>query len=181
MKKCLLLTLCMLLVMSTTVYGIDAAYTKSKVLVDGTPVEFEAYNINDSNYFKLRDIAMAFKGKDAEFSVGWNEYDNCIEIDRHGDYTPVGGELVKGDGTDKTASESVVRVLEPMGGGFWPQFTVYNINDNNYFKLRDLGVVLEFNVGWDEANDCVIIDTVNSFEFPIDYINSQEWSNPDNL
>jgi len=33
--------------------------TTSKVLVNGKIVEFEAYNINGYNYFKLRDLAQA--------------------------------------------------------------------------------------------------------------------------
>ncbi len=149
-----------------TVY---AYYTTSTVLVDGVPVEFEAYNINNNNYFKLRDIAMAFKGKDAEFSVFWSEADNSIIIDDWAEYEPVGGELAKGDGTDKTAIVSSASVLEPMDGGFWPQLTVYNINGNNYFKLRDLGFFMEFNVDWDAANSSVIINTVSDFIFPENY------------
>ena len=45
-------------------------------------------------------------------------------------------------------------------------FDAYSINNNNYFKLRDLGKYLEFNVDWDAATNCVIIDTVSDFVFP---------------
>ena len=34
----------------------------------------------------------------------------------------------------------------------------YNIKGNNYFKLRDLGDLLDFNVDWDEGTKQVIID-----------------------
>lgn len=36
--------------------------TKSSILVNGNLVEFEAYLIDGSNYFKLRDIAKIISG-----------------------------------------------------------------------------------------------------------------------
>ena len=35
-------------------------------------VQFEAYNINGSNYFKLRDVAYAMNGTSKQFDVRWN-------------------------------------------------------------------------------------------------------------
>ena len=37
--------------------------------------------------------------------------------------------------------------------------TGYNINGKNYFKLRDLGGALGFEVGWDEAARTVTVTT----------------------
>ncbi len=155
-----------------------AKYTDSRVMIDGKTVEFEAYNINDNNYFKLRDLAMALNGTKASFSVEWFEEDNSISIER-GDYTggvcaayvPVGGELQKGDGTDKMAYVSTQTVAAPMDGGTVRAYNngevvgwaAYNINNNNYFKLRDIGELFEFEVDWDGENNCVIIDTTKPY------------------
>jgi len=49
--------------------------TKSKVFVDGREIVFEAYNINGSNYFKLREIGAA-----VGFSVEWSSIDDSIYI-----------------------------------------------------------------------------------------------------
>lgn len=35
----------------------------------------------------------------------------------------------------------------------------YNINGNNYFKLRDLGELVGFNIEWDGANNRILINT----------------------
>lgn len=35
--------------------------------------------------------------------------------------------------------------------------TGYNINDNNYFKLRDVGQLVGFGVDWDETTRTVVI------------------------
>jgi len=43
-------------------------------------------------------------------------------------------------------------------------FDAYNINGYNYFKLKDLGKALDFNVWWDEAEQKVLIDTSKSYE-----------------
>ena len=37
--------------------------------------------------------------------------------------------------------------------------TGYNIANNNYFKLRDLGAALDFGVTWDNGTRTVAIDT----------------------
>ncbi len=149
--------------------AITAKYTDSTVMINGKAVEFEAYNINGNNYFKLRDLAMALNGTEASFSVEWSEADNSIVVERGSymggvseAYVPVGGELEKGDGKDKVAYVSEQQLLAPMDGGF-PGFTAYNINGNNYFKLRNIGELFEFEVDWDGANNCVIIDTTKPY------------------
>lgn len=137
-----------------------ATYTASKVIVNGVETEFEAYNINDNNYFKLRDVAMAINGTEKQFSVFWDGNKNAISLISRGAYTPVGGELAKGDGTSKASamtSSVVYKDEKPVN------FSAYNINDNNYFKLRDLGEAFNFDVSWDAANNCIIIDTSKGY------------------
>ena len=38
-------------------------------------------------------------------------------------------------------------------------FTAYTINSNNYFKLRDVGRAMNFDVTWNAAANAVYIDT----------------------
>lgn len=47
--------------------GIFAQRCTSPILLNGAPVEIEAYNINGHNHFKLRDI-----GKAVGFNVYWS-------------------------------------------------------------------------------------------------------------
>lgn len=39
----------------------------------------------------------------------------------------------------------------------------YNIADNNYFKLRDLGAAINFGVTWDGENDAIIINSSEGY------------------
>lgn len=140
-----------------------ATYTSSKVLVDGKEIKFEAYNINGNNYFKLRDIAYALSNSQKQgvfFNVKWDGERNMINLVSHEKYDAVGGELKEGDGTDKSFTISSSALLKD---GMKATLNAYNINGNNYFKLRDLGKLIGFNVGWDGANNCIIIDSTMSY------------------
>jgi hypothetical protein len=53
--------------------GVIANPSTHKLVVDGTPVAAEAYNINGNNYFKLRDIAAA-----VDFGIDWDADSSTI-------------------------------------------------------------------------------------------------------
>lgn len=139
-----------------------ATYTDSKVLVDGKEIKFEAYNINDNNYFKLRDIAYALTnyGSGVRFNVEWDGNKNMISLMSNADYAPVGGELAAGDGQNKAYEVSSSAILKDRAN---VKLNAFLINGNNYFKLRDLGKLFDFNVSWDGTNNCILIDTTMSY------------------
>ena len=134
--------------------------TSSTVLVNGKNIAFDAYNINGNNYFKLRDLAFVLSGTDKQFEVGWDDANNAISLTNGKAYTVVGGEMTgKGDGDKTTAPTGSKIYLD----GEEVQFTAYNIESNNYFKLRDIGAALNFGVDWDDANNTIIIDTSKGY------------------
>jgi hypothetical protein len=139
---------------------INANPTTSKVLVNGEAVEFDAYNINGNNYFKLRDLAQAVNNTDKNFEVTWDGANNAINLISNKPYTPVGGELAKGDGTAKVATPTTSKIYKD---GEEVSLTAYNINDNNYFKLRDIAKAFDIGVTWDGATNTVGIDTSISY------------------
>ena len=61
--------------------GVIANPTTSRVFVNGQEIRAEAYNIQGSNYFKLRDIAAA-----VDFSVEWDGAIDRILIDTNRGY-----------------------------------------------------------------------------------------------
>lgn len=134
--------------------------TTSKVLVDGVEVAFEAYNIGGNNYFKLRDVAAAITASEKAFDVTWDGENKVIDLLSGKPYTPVGGELNPGDGKDKTARVCNAEVCK-NGEYIYPK--AFFIGGNNYFKLRDLGELFDFDVSWDGANNCITVDTASSY------------------
>ena len=139
---------------------ITALCTQSKIYINGVETAFDAYNINDNNYFKLRDVAKAISGTEKQFDVSWDEENKSVNLISNTAYTEVGGEMVLGDGSDKTALPGVAGVYVD---GEWVELTAYNIEDNNYFMLRDIGSTFDFNVYWDAETNSVIVDTADSY------------------
>jgi len=138
-----------------------AVLTKSTVTVNGTAVSFEAYNIDGSNYLKLRDIAKALGGTAKQFEVGWDGANNAISLTTGKVYTAVGGELTKSGGSSsKAASISSSGVYV---NGTATSLTAYNIDGNNYFKLRDVAAAIDFGVAWNAPTSTIGIDTSTGY------------------
>ena len=117
----------------------QATPTNSAVYVNNKNVVFDAYVINNNNYFKLRDLAYILSGTEKQFDVSWDSTNNAIYLTSGKAYTKVGGEMV-GNGTGSKTPLSAVAVLYIDGDE--TSFTAYNIDGNNYFKLRDIGAAL---------------------------------------
>ena len=137
-----------------------AVPTASTVLVDGTSIAFEAYNIKGSNYFKLRDLAQAVNNTEKSFEVTWDGAKNAINLISNKAYTPAGGELAKGDGKAKAATLSTSEIYKD---GKKISLAAYTINGNNYFKLRDIAKAFDIGVTWDGGTNTVGIDTSISY------------------
>ena len=134
------------------------------VYIDGNKYNAVAYNIDDSNYFKLRDIAEMLNGTIKTFDIKYDASTNSIDMLSYFDYTSVGGELTAGDGETRTAvSSSAFLTLD----GVPIQATCYNIDGNNYFKLRDITDVLDCRVDWEEKNQTIwIIPGMTAYDDP---------------
>ena len=138
--------------------GLVAKPTAAAVYVDGIEITFDAYNINDNNYFKLRDIAFVLNWSEKQFSVGWDAANDAITLTSGELYTPAGGELSGKSSSVKTATPTTSRIfLDGREVGF----TAYRIDNYNYFKLRDVGEALDFNVSW--RNGSIWVDTEQSY------------------
>jgi hypothetical protein len=118
-----------------------ASPSPQKVFVNGKEVEFDAYAINDNNYFKLRDIAYVLNGTEKQFEIAWDGENNAISLTSGKPYTEVGGEM-KGKGAgSKTATQTTSKIYLD---GEKLNLTAYTIDGNNYFKLSDIGQAFDF-------------------------------------
>lgn len=137
-----------------------AAPATSKVVVNGTDTSFDAYTIDQNNYFKLRDLATVLSGTEKQFEVTWDSDNNAIYLVSNKAYTPVGGEMAKSDSTSKTAQANTSAIYL---NGESIALTAYTINGTNYFKLRDIGKTFDFDVTWDGTNNTIVIDTSKGY------------------
>ena len=64
------------------VESLKATLSTNRILVDGQEVRLTAYNINGSNYVRLRDI-----GKAVGFEVYWDSENGCVQVESGKPYT----------------------------------------------------------------------------------------------
>lgn len=140
----------------TSAGAVDAKPTSHSVYVDGKQVNCAAYAINGNNYFKLRDLAAMVNGTEKQFEVTWNENQKAINLLSNKPYTTVGGEMgaVPAGAKDAKVTSSVI-----YKDGKKENYAAYNINENNYFKLRDIAEAFNIGVKWDAANQRVDVLT----------------------
>ena len=143
--------------------ALAAKPTYSRVMVNNKNIHFDAYNINDNNYFKLRDLAYVLNGTEKQFEVLWNNEIKAIELFTTEPYSKVGGEMIMGDGKIKNA---VINKSEIYINSKEETFLAYTINDNNYFKLRDIGKAFDIGVDWDGANNTILVNTAKGYTEP---------------
>lgn len=119
------------------------------VYVGSTRVYPTGYNINDNNYFKLRDV-----GKLAGFGVDWNEDTRTVEIST----TRTAPELTGITDTAVTGATAKPTDQRITVDGKEVSMTAYKIKGNNYVKLRDIGKTINFGVFFNMATKAVSID-----------------------
>ncbi len=141
-----------------------AVATTQTVEVDGRAVTFETYALLDANgfqtnYAKLRDVAYVLNGTAAQFAVDWSSEDG-VAIATGQRYTADGSEMstpYSGDRRCQVLDETTavdganqaiaaIRLFDDGGNGY------------TYYKLRDLGSCLGFQVDWTRERG-VFIDT----------------------
>lgn len=138
------------------VNSISATRSIANMLVNGERVAVTGYTVNDSNYFKVRDIAMLLRNTPSKFNVSWDGNLNAIMIDTHSDYIAIGGELSSEIEQDMNVVENNTPIYVD---GRRTAITAYNINGSSYFKIRDIADAAGFEIQWDGASQTINIIT----------------------
>lgn len=124
-----------------------AAPSRAKVIVDGKEIAFDAFLIEGSNYFKLRDLAMAMREGSKPFGVTWDSNTSSIVLSPNQIYQAIGGELAPAD--NGSAQRYVPNAQKIFLNGKEVKLAAYMINGYNYFKLREVAAQFDFGVTWD--------------------------------
>lgn len=129
-----------------------ARMNRQSIEIDGRAVTFQTYALVDAsggvtNYVRLRDIAYVLNGTAAQFGVAW---DGNVVIEPMSAYAANGSELQTPFSGDRAYAASSAATM--IYGAAVP-FTAITLTDDagggyTYYKLRDLGKVLDFNVSW---------------------------------
>lgn len=128
--------------------------TTVKVSLNGQKTELQAYSIGDENYVRVRDAALLLGGCEWDYSVGWSEERQQVELSSRQQYAAIGTE----NKALAAGKRTVQSVIEPtIVDGQSHMIAAFNIDDCNYYRLRSLASVCGFDVDWDEATQTVNI------------------------
>lgn len=137
-------------------WGKVASPSTAKVMVNGTPVNFGAYEIDGFNYFKLTDMSYALTNTPRQFLVSWDAVNSAINMATGFPHNYLGTELQGNSGKQETAVEFVSPVYK---NGEKMNVTVYTIDGSSYFQLDSLKGILGLTVGWDGNTSTITITT----------------------
>ncbi len=151
----LLLALCLLLgVPALAAESPKVQVSPQNLMADGQSIRCEKYNIDGSNYFKLRDMAMLLRGTPAAFSISFDTESKAVYVEKGGEYEPVGTELITGE--DRSDS-CVPRVWTLFVDGKKVEVSTFNIGGSNFYKLRDMGSAVGFAVDYNAESNTSFI------------------------
>ena len=127
----------------------------ANLVINGTEKPLTAYLIDDYHYFKLRDVAFLLNGTEKQFGVLWDAATGTGVLTSGPAYESVGGELASvADSRLYIRSNTKIIINEVLCA-----FEIYLIDDNNYFRLRDLAELFNFSAVWIGETGTVLIDT----------------------
>lgn len=138
------------------VNSLTAAPSTAMLSINGKSYELAGYNVNNSNYYKIRDIAMLMRSTTARFNVEWDPRLNGISILTGVKYEVIGGELENESHNSLEISETASPIYID---GDLSNIRAYTINGSTYFKIRDIADAAGFNVNWNNETQTIIIST----------------------
>ena len=142
-----------MLIAPTFADSLKGVPSNQKLTVNGQVVDnIPVYNINGSNYFKLRDIAYYL-----DYEVEFIQKANAIAIWRGGHGSAEG--VSNGKATSTVYGVNSAQKLYVDGNDFSYAVHPVNINGSNYFKLRELAGVAGVGVEFDAVSNSITLDT----------------------
>lgn len=140
---------------------VDAVKTKNPLMLNGVQKDFPAVNIDGYNWLKLRDVAMLLLGTQKGFSIDYDAEAKIIDITTGGVYAPLGDELQDklSDVSTAVASPQQLRL-----DGKVIDIAAYNIDGYNYFRLRDIAILLDFGVDFAEDTRIVTLNLADPYK-----------------
>ncbi len=148
--------------------GTALARTRS-VLVDGKEVEFQMYalaaeNGDETHYIKLRDLADILDGTAAQFNV---TFDGGVTLTSGAAYTDRNGQEGQAPYSGDQAYEKYTGTVTVDGVSLALQAFVIADDTgggSTYFKLRDLGQALGFNVGFSDEQGKMFVESDKAYD-----------------
>jgi len=135
---------------------VDAMSTNNTLMLNGEKKDFPAFKILDYNWLKLRDFAAFLNGSSKQFGIFYNGVTKTVEITTGSAYMPVGDELIDMIEDDKVSS--VVSTQKILLNGKEVNVAAFNIKGYNYYRLRDLAIMLDLAVDFEQETGLISLN-----------------------
>lgn len=165
--KFLGIILAMILVFPNIIYAKtpEAIGSYQKVYVDNTETKLKGYAIDGYNYIRIRDFLATMRDFNENIGVDWDS--NGIILDKnksYDDYKNYEINIVTGEKKSPKKQEVQIKLSENGETKVYKK-VVYNIDNYNYFRLRDLGEILGLIVDYYESDNSARVYTKSQFIF----------------
>lgn len=165
MKKHVVLVMLLALLLGLTAPALAAEGTDKQphITVNGVEALCESYTIGGDCYVKLRDLAMMLSGSGCQFDVGWDDATRTVLLNTGRPYTALSGSEMR-LGRDRSAAAVKSTQTFLVDGDTRSDLTVYNIEGSNFFSLRQLGDILDFDVTYSTETGTAAVTSISAAE-----------------
>jgi 5'-nucleotidase len=118
--------------------------TAHKIVVNNKAVTLNGYVIKDKKYFRIRDIATAFKDSDSPFNVSYDKKTKSISLTSNQKYSAITHDVLVELPENPDIKESSQKVL--INKIQDNTLKVYMVLGSNFFPLEDLITILNLDV-----------------------------------
>lgn len=128
-----------------------------KVRFDGKDIKINSYLINRSNYVRIRDAAALLKDTPAKFMVSYDNEGQKVIITKGQNQKEDFTYVEKREEEEEIAKTNKQKIVDGQGKDI--ELKGYFIDGYNYFRLRDLGKIIDFGVAYDFKTGTVLLDS----------------------
>jgi hypothetical protein len=139
----------------------SAAKTTNTLVLNGVERAFPAMVVDNFNWLRLRDLAMLLSGTSKQFAVGYDAATNTVVITTGQPYGESGAQIP--DLLPAGAFTAIASPQKIMVDGKLIEIAAYNFDGFNYFRLRDIAILLDFSVDFSAADGKVTLDLAKKY------------------
>jgi len=166
-KKVVLFTFCLLFISVTNIFSyasepgdLRAVRSDYDIFVNGSRINFRAYDINNETHLNLFDIAQVFSETNKQFAARWSDRNGTLNITTGVSHSAIGFITPRNGVNAGSAKPSDTKLLLNKKE---IDITGFTVSGSVYFNLRETARIMDFNIEKYPTEKIIKIDTYEPF------------------